>query len=116
MKRLKERARGLLDEARAVSEEMTDEDRDFVDKFKILPLDEVEHQLAQNQAKADMILQTNPGVIEAYRQRQKQIEEWKEKLKKDEEDVDTIRSSISSLKVKVVLFLSSNDIVEKTNK
>ncbi len=36
-------------------------------------MEEVEALLAENQAKADMILQTNPGVIEAYNERKAQV-------------------------------------------
>lgn len=36
-------------------------------------MDTVEQMLAENQAKADMILQTNPGVVEAYNERKTQV-------------------------------------------
>ena len=36
-------------------------------------MEEVERLLAENQAKADMILQTNPGLVEAYNERKLQV-------------------------------------------
>jgi hypothetical protein len=37
-------------------------------------MSEIEALLAENQAKADMILQTNPGVVEAYNERKAQVQ------------------------------------------
>ncbi|ORX96250.1 P-loop containing nucleoside triphosphate hydrolase protein [Basidiobolus meristosporus CBS 931.73] len=99
----KEKAKQLLAEANASIAEMDDDTKvEFQEFGKDMSLEELEDAIVSERAKADLNYATNPGILEAYNNRKKQIDQIKISLAEKEATLNSVIQRMEVLKSKWV--------------
>ncbi|KNC97459.1 DNA repair ATPase SMC5 [Spizellomyces punctatus DAOM BR117] len=104
---LKDTAKRLLEKAKAAIEDVTDEEKaDFQAMYTDKSLEDLEGLLMEQQARAEMINQTDAGVIDEYERRDAEIERVRNKLATHEGKLSDWQGRIQRIKDKWVADLS----------